>query len=226
MIVLGALALAAAAVRLVLVREGPPRRGPLGLPRAAWAIATVAAVNGLIWAVLVPPWQAPDEVAHFAYTQYLAETGHTSVDPHATSNYSTEQQYAMENGLTNTYRNSPRGRPPWRQVDRRLWEARDARTDPSRSNGGGAPSLNYTPEYYALGAGLLRLRLGRRLRPLVRRAPDLGTPARCPRCSGPGGSPASCSGREGFLPNTAALCVALLPEFGFISGSSTTTTCW
>jgi 4-amino-4-deoxy-L-arabinose transferase-like glycosyltransferase len=242
LLVVVALTLAVAAVRLVLVRgnpfngrnsfteqgrpkaevgysvEEPAGRGPLRLPRAAWGIATVAVVNGLIWAVLVPPWQAPDEIAHFAYTQYFAETGNASVDPHATSNYSTEQQYAMENGLTNTYRNNPRGRPPWRQVDRRMWEQRDASTHPSRSNGGGAPSLNYTPEYYALSAvgyyafdwGDIFDRLfGVRLVSVL--LGGLSTLfvwlfAR------------ELFQREGFLPNTAALVVALLPEFGFISG--------
>jgi 4-amino-4-deoxy-L-arabinose transferase-like glycosyltransferase len=224
LLVVVALALVVAAVRLVLARAGPAGapspagRRPLGVPAAAWGIATIAVVSGFVWAVLVPPWQAPDEIAHFAYAQYLAETGHTSVDPHATSNYSTEQQYAMENGLTNTYRNSPRGRPPWRQLDRRLWEARDTLSHPSKSNGGGAPSLNYTPEYYALSAlgyyafdwGDIFARLfGMRLISVL--LGGLSTLfvwlfAR------------ELFQREGFLPNTAALCVALLPEFGFISG--------
>jgi hypothetical protein len=224
LLVIVALALVVAAVRLVLMRDrssgerSRTRPKPFGVPAAAWGIVTIALISGFVWAVLVPPWQAPDEIAHFAYAQYLAETGKTSVDPHATSNYSTEQQYAMENGLTNTYRNSPRGRPPWRQVDRRLWEARDALAHPSKSNGGGAPSLNYTPEYYALSAigyyafdwGDIFDRLfGVRLISVLLGALSTLFVWLFAR---------ELFQREGFLPNTAALCVALLPEFGFISG--------
>ncbi len=40
-----------------------------------WAIAAIALAGGLGWAAILPPWQAPDEIEHFAYVQYLAETG-------------------------------------------------------------------------------------------------------------------------------------------------------
>jgi hypothetical protein len=213
-----ALAIAATAVWLVLVRPSPGRRGPLGPPRVAWAIAVVAVVNAAVWALIVPPWQAPDEIQHFAYVQYLAETGKFSVDPQATRNYSEEHQYAMENGLTNEFRNSPRGRPPWRQADRRALEERDRQADPSKSDGGGAPSLNYTPEYYAVAS-------------IGYRAFDWGDVFN--RLLGTRLVSALLAGmttllvwlfarelfqREGFLPNTAALSVALLPQFGFIGG--------
>ena len=38
-------------------------------------MAAAALVQGLFWAVLVPPWQAPDEPSHFAYVQHLYESG-------------------------------------------------------------------------------------------------------------------------------------------------------
>ncbi len=45
------------------------------LPRAAWVVLIVAFVNAAIWTALIPPFQVPDETDHFAYAQYLAETG-------------------------------------------------------------------------------------------------------------------------------------------------------
>jgi hypothetical protein len=36
----------------------------------------VALMSGVARSVLTPPWQAPDEIHHFEYVQYLAETGH------------------------------------------------------------------------------------------------------------------------------------------------------
>lgn len=218
-----ALVIVIASVNLVLVQRDSRslrngRRRRLGPPRVAWAIALVAVGNAAIWAIIVPPWQAPDEIEHFAYVQYLAETGKFSVDPGATRDYSEEHQYAMENGLTNAFRNSPKGRPPWRQVDRRAWEERELRTHPSRSDGGGAPHLNYTPEYYAVASlGYWAFNWGDIFDRL------LGARLVSALLSGLTAVWVWLFARElfrrdGFLPSTAALSVALLPQFGFVSG--------
>ena len=53
-----------------------PRGGPLArVPRVAWACAAVALLNGLAWSLITPPFQVPDENAHYAYVQELAERG-------------------------------------------------------------------------------------------------------------------------------------------------------
>lgn len=53
-----------------------PRAGPLArVPRVAWACAAVALLNGLAWSLITPPFQVPDENAHYAYVQELAERG-------------------------------------------------------------------------------------------------------------------------------------------------------
>lgn len=44
-------------------------------PRAAWLCALVALANGLAWSLIVPPFQIPDENAHYAYVQQVAERG-------------------------------------------------------------------------------------------------------------------------------------------------------
>jgi hypothetical protein len=40
---------------------------------ALFWLALVGLFNGLLWAALVPPWQAPDEPKHFEYIRLLAE---------------------------------------------------------------------------------------------------------------------------------------------------------
>lgn len=45
------------------------------VPRAAWTCALVATLSAACWSVITPPFQAPDEPSHFAYSQLLAETG-------------------------------------------------------------------------------------------------------------------------------------------------------
>lgn len=46
------------------------------IPKAAWICAVIAFANAACWSFITPPFQSPDEPAHFAYVQYLAETGH------------------------------------------------------------------------------------------------------------------------------------------------------
>ena len=45
------------------------------VPRAAWLCALVALANGLAWSLIVPPFEVPDENAHYAYVAHVAETG-------------------------------------------------------------------------------------------------------------------------------------------------------
>jgi hypothetical protein len=45
------------------------------LPRAAWVCALVAFLNAACWSVISPPFENPDEPAHFAYVERLAQTG-------------------------------------------------------------------------------------------------------------------------------------------------------
>ena len=45
------------------------------VPRAGRVCFALALVNAAIWGIVVPPFQVPDEIAHFGYAQYLAETG-------------------------------------------------------------------------------------------------------------------------------------------------------
>lgn len=46
------------------------------IPRAAVACAVVAFLNAACWSLIAPPFEIFDEPDHFAYVQYLAETGH------------------------------------------------------------------------------------------------------------------------------------------------------
>jgi len=62
-------------------------------------VLAVALVVRLIWAVLLPPWQAIDETEHFAYANHIAEQGKVPrigvIDPYP--EYSLELQRSLEN---------------------------------------------------------------------------------------------------------------------------------
>jgi hypothetical protein len=45
------------------------------VPRVAWLCALVALSNGLAWSLIVPPFEVPDENAHYAYVAQVAERG-------------------------------------------------------------------------------------------------------------------------------------------------------
>jgi hypothetical protein len=64
------------------------------MPRTAWVCALVAVINCVCWSILTPPLQGPDEQAHFAYVQQLAENGKM---PNGSSeeNFSPEELAAM-----------------------------------------------------------------------------------------------------------------------------------
>lgn len=65
------------------------------IPRAGRACFLIAFLNAAIWGVVVPPFQVPDEVSHFGYVQYLAQTGKPPPQGPATP-WSPEEELALE----------------------------------------------------------------------------------------------------------------------------------
>jgi hypothetical protein len=63
------------------------------VPRAAWICALIACLNAASWSILSPPFQTPDEPAHFAYVQQLAEAHRLPVG--SAEAYSAEEQTAL-----------------------------------------------------------------------------------------------------------------------------------
>jgi len=121
------------------------------VPRAGRVCFLIAFVNAAIWGVVVPPFQVPDETAHFAYAQYLAETG--SLPPEGNgAQYSRQEEVA----LTKLFFYSVIGHPQMRGIltsteDRALRAA--LTKHPSAVGQGGASSAtNQPPLYYALEA--------------------------------------------------------------------------
>jgi len=126
-----------------LRRKRPPRKAVSRLarpirrvPAPLAAILVVVAIVGVSWALLVPPWQSPDEGNHFAYAQSLAERlalpgagGHLG--------WSTDQGIAdaAAQATPNAF-HSDQLRFDWNPQDAARYRAEFA-SNPSRSNGGG-----------------------------------------------------------------------------------------
>jgi Predicted membrane protein (DUF2142) len=122
----------------------PPRvPGPL-----KWLLSAVALV-GVAWVFVVPPWQVPDEDAHFAYVQTIVELGRRPADdgrPALEAQKSSEQDLAeRESGFLRSYQRLE-ANPEWAARTERAW--RDE-PEPSREDGGGANAAeNNLPAYY------------------------------------------------------------------------------
>ena len=107
------------------------------------------AVTGVAWALAVPPWQVPDEDAHFAYAQTLAELERRPADdgrPDEIAGKSTEQRLAERaSGFRGSYQR-PEAKPEWTAAAEARWRAAEARLgSAARRDGGGANAAANNP---------------------------------------------------------------------------------
>jgi hypothetical protein len=121
--------------------------------RPALAIGLVAFANAASWALITPAFNAPDEPEHFAYAQYLAETGHAPAHiANPRPPYSTDQTLALNAVDIYSQVNLPEARPPWLTLEQTRWQRlRDITPHPG-DNGGGltAAASSHQPAYYGL----------------------------------------------------------------------------
>lgn len=114
--------------------------------RAVNLVFIVAVANGAAWSLLTPPFQVPDETAHFAYAQSLAENG-SGAGISGRPEFSSEQSQAMAAMGTLNIIGRPLVRPPIDDVaaDATLREAAEVA---HRSDGGGPSSASSQPPLY------------------------------------------------------------------------------
>jgi Predicted membrane protein (DUF2142) len=211
---LPALAIVSLRCLALAVAGRPPRR-------LAATLYLLAALNFACWALITPPFQAPDEPDHFAYTQSIVERGQApSRNPDAPlRRWSSAETLALEAVDFLTDHRAADSRPPWLSVQERSYTAQAARLDPLANDGGGnETAATHGPIYYAAlapayalagSSPFSQLTLMRLASALIAALTVLFTfllarelaPARV------------------WLAVLAALLVAYQPMYGFISGS-------
>jgi 4-amino-4-deoxy-L-arabinose transferase-like glycosyltransferase len=125
-------------------------------PGALLAVLGAVFLCGLAWALSVPAFQAPDEPAHFDYTQRLAER--FELPGAGRAGGSTEEGLAVD--TTNAKRTAqvPETKPEWSAKVEERWRSRSrALPDSARSNGSGGPIRDNPPLYYLIEAGWYHL---------------------------------------------------------------------
>jgi hypothetical protein len=127
------------------------------LPAALVVLLAIAALHGTAWAVMTAPWNGPDEAAHFAYAEHLAQTGHAPQRNRGDGSQSTAQNLALYQLNLLPIRLLPGGRPTYSAVPRTK-RADGALPDAAYKNGSGPnAAANYPPLYYAYEAVAYRV---------------------------------------------------------------------
>jgi len=117
------------------------------VPRAAWICALIACLNAISWSILTPPFEVPDEPAHFAYTQQLAEN--TALPTSSESDFSPEEEAVLTDVHQYDVHDSPENRTISTAAEQqRLQE--DLHSGLSRHGGGGASGARSSPPLYYL----------------------------------------------------------------------------
>jgi 4-amino-4-deoxy-L-arabinose transferase-like glycosyltransferase len=116
----------------------PPRgrraRGGARLVHPLTAVLVLVAIAGVAWALVVPPFQSPDEIDHYAYAESLAARGALPGTP-GRPGYSTAQTEALSVADSQTLAFDVRSvRPPWSPAAAQDY---DRQIDLPRADGGG-----------------------------------------------------------------------------------------
>ena len=130
------------------------RRGVASLrriPHAGRICFLVALVNSAVWGIVVPPFQVPDEISHFGYAQYLAETGKAPPQKPVPP-YSPQEQVALDNSFFLTVIGHPQMRGILTKADNHALRAALAQNPSPIGLGGGTSATNQPPLYFAMEA--------------------------------------------------------------------------
>jgi hypothetical protein len=118
------------------------------VPRPLALLLAAVAGFGLMWALVVPPFETPDETSHFAYTESLVERQSLPGDVHR-AEFSTAQTVAdRADGATRAKDYLAAIAPSWSAAGFARYQAAARRGLPASDGGGTNPAENNPPLYY------------------------------------------------------------------------------
>jgi len=124
------------------------------VPVALRCLLLVAALQAAAWAIVTPPFQGPDEAAHFGYAQYLAETGDPPSSVGGIMSDSTEAGTALVWLGLRPLIGIPQARPAWSEADQGGWKELEERLPATAQVDGSGPNAvaKNPPLYYFYAA--------------------------------------------------------------------------
>ena len=127
------------------------------IPTAAWVCSLAALLNAITWSLIVPLFQVPDEPAHVAYAQYVAESGRPPTGSSDRHPFSQEERRWVEALRWKQVSRRADDRAPATAATRDLLR-RTLDTPANRQGEGGYTSVtNNPPLYYAAAAAAYRI---------------------------------------------------------------------
>jgi hypothetical protein len=138
----------------VLIALGAGRVGPRGALAAAVGIAFV---NALIWSLVMPAFNPPDEASHYAYVASLVDLGRRPYTNPALpgGSFSAQQELAIEYTALGIVQRR-QAKPPWTEAAYDEWSNANKTVKQARPyliGGGYITTASYSPFYYGLEAG-------------------------------------------------------------------------
>jgi 4-amino-4-deoxy-L-arabinose transferase-like glycosyltransferase len=143
------------------IADSPPLRAAARqrrrVPLPLVILLALALVQGVAWSMMTLPFQGPDEPAHIAYAQHLAETGHGPQEFRGRGHVSTELARAeYEINLLPMF-GRPAARPTWSAL-RGVSEQLEHIPAAQRKDGSGPNAIAQNPPlYYGYAALAYRL---------------------------------------------------------------------
>jgi hypothetical protein len=122
------------------------------VPAPLAVLLAIAAVHGTAWAVVTAPFNGPDEVAHFAYAQHLAETGSAPDRNGGSGSQSTAENAALYRLNLLPIRLHPEGKPNYSALGRTKREIAALPASARKDGSGPNSAATYPPLYYAYEA--------------------------------------------------------------------------
>jgi len=122
------------------------------VPKAARMCALVALANGVAWSLIVPPFQVPDENAHYAYVQQVAERGTLPRQTQPEGPLSPREDQLLSALLTFGIVGHTDNPAPDTQVQQQVIDAIVKQDFPAVGSGNALTATSNPPLYYALQA--------------------------------------------------------------------------
>ena len=129
------------------------------VPRPLALLLLLALIEVFAWVMVTPAFQGPDEIAHYAYTQNLAENGKKPLYDGGNGTESTLAGSAAYYLDLRAIGGNAGARPFWSKADQRGWAAVEKGQQPGARKDAGGPNAvaKNPPLYYAYEAGVYKL---------------------------------------------------------------------
>jgi hypothetical protein len=114
--------------------------------------ALVALANGLAWSLITPPFEVPDENAHYAYVQQVAERGTLPRQIPVEGHLSPREDATLSTIGFFWITGKPEDPAPFSELQGQLLERIEAEHPSARGTGDALTATNNPPLYYALQA--------------------------------------------------------------------------